>query len=381
VPRNHDTTGPIAIFIASMSDGGAQRAMLKLAGGIASRGYPVDIVLAHADGPFLSEIPPSVRIVDLMSSRVLTSLPRLVAYLRRARPRALLSALGYVNVVAVWARAIARVDTRLAVSERNTLSMADRHASNLRSRLMIPLTRRFYPWADRIVAVSKGVADDLAQVAQIPRHRIDVVYNPIVTPELRAKARASLSHPWFESGAPPVVLAVGRLRPQKDFPSLIRAFAKVRAERPARLLILGEGSERPAIETLVSQLQLRDVVGVPGFVPNPYAYMTRAAAFVLSSRWEGLPGVLIEALYCGLPVVATDCPSGPREILAHGAYGTLVWPGDIDALAKGVDAVLAGGVFPAPPESWRPFELNTIVAQYLEILTGHAATGAASGDG
>jgi glycosyltransferase involved in cell wall biosynthesis len=358
----------LAIFLSAMRVGGAQRAMLKLAQGLSERGYAVDLVLARAEGPFLAEVPASVRVVDLKAPRVLASLMALVRYLRSERPEALLSALNYVNIVALWARRLAGVSTRVVVSERITPSHGAQHASRLRDRLMPQLIRRFYPWADGIVVVSKGVGDDLAQVAGLPRPHMQVIYNPIVTPELREKAQAPLEHPWFEPARPPVILAVGRLRPQKDFPTLIRAFAQVRQTRSARLLILGEGSERPGLEALVGQLGLEQDVSLPGFVANPYPYMARAPLFVLSSRWEGLPGVLIEALYCGALLIATDCPSGPREILADGQYGQLVPVGDVSALAQAMSLALAGkGVRPTQ-ESWRPFEQETVVNQYLKVL-------------
>jgi glycosyltransferase involved in cell wall biosynthesis len=235
---------------------------------------------------------------------------------------------------------------------------------------MPQLIRRFYPWANSIVAVSKGVADDLAQTAGLPRERIQVIYNPVVTPELREKAQTPLDHPWFKPGQPPVLLAVGRMSPQKDFPTLIRAFARVRQTRPAKLLILGEGKERPGLETLVRQLGLGQDVSLPGFVTNPYPYMARTSLFVLSSRWEGLPGVLIEALYCGAPIIATDCPSGPTEILADGRYGQLVPVGDVTALARAIETTLVSKTPDPPPESWRPFELKTVVNQYINMLWG-----------
>jgi glycosyltransferase involved in cell wall biosynthesis len=225
-----------------------------------------------------------------------------------------------------------------------------------------------YPWADGIVAVSQGVADDLAQQIGIPRERIQVILNPIVTPELQRKAKAPLEHPWFSPGQPPVVLAVGRLHPQKDYPTLLEAFAQVRQARPARLLILGEGGERSRLEALIHQLGLEEDVSLPGFVENPFAYMSHASVFVLSSRWEGLPTVLIEALYCGAPLVATDCPSGPREILANGQYGRLVPVSDVRALAKAVEVTLDGDTPSPPPESWRPFELKTVVDQYTRLM-------------
>lgn len=358
----------LAIFISGMWGGGAQRSVLKLAQGIAENGYAVDLVLARAEGPFLAEVPDTARVVDLKASRVLSSLPALVRYLRYERPEAMFSALNYVNVVALWSRRLAGVPTRTVVSERNTLSRAVDHGSSWRGWLMTQLIRRFYPWADGIVAVSKGVADDLAQVARLPRERIRVIYNPIVTPELRQQAHAPLEHPWFTPGEPPVLLGVGRLAAQKGFVTLIRAFAQVREERLARLLILGEGEERAALEALIRQLGLDDDVGLPGFVVNPYPYMARASLFVLSSRWEGLPGVLIEALYCGVPLVATDCPSGPREILAGGRYGQLVPVGDVTAMAGAIETVLNGKGPRPSPESWQPFELRSVVAQYLNLL-------------
>jgi len=256
------------------------------------------------------------------------------------------------------------------VNEQNTLSLEAPHSSRRRHRLVPRFVRRFYPWADGIVAVSQGAADDLARTAGIPADRIQVVHNPIVTPELGELAAAPLEHPWFEPGEPPVVLAVGRLAPQKDFATLIRAFELARQERPARLLILGEGPERPGLEALAADLDLGGSFDLPGRILNPYPYMVRAGAFVLSSRWEGLPSVLIEALFCGVPIVATDCPSGPMEILEGGKYGLLVPVGDVGALAEGIVSALSGDV-PRPTEaSWQPYGQDTVVERYVDVLVG-----------
>ncbi len=359
----NNSTKRLAIFTSRLNGGGAQRALLNLAHEIAKRGYAVDLVFARAKGPLLSEVPASVRLVDLNASRVLTSLPALVRYLQREQPRALLTALHYVNIVALWARRLARVRTKVVVSERNHLS---HEAESL--RLMPYLIRHFYPWADDVVAVSQGVADDLSQVTRLCRERIKVIYNPVVTSELKEKVEVSLQHPWFAPGQPPVVLAVGRLSRQKDFPTLIQAFARVRQSRSARLMILGEGRDRPGIEALIRKLGLEQEVSLPGFVANPYPYMTRAALFVLSSAWEGLPGVLIEALYCGVPLISTDCPSGPREILKNGLYGQLVPVGDVMALARAIEKALSGQARSAPRESWQPFESEAVVDEYLKVL-------------
>jgi len=360
----------LAIFLPDLVAGGAQRSMIKLAGGLAERGYQVDMVLAHASGPFLAEAPDTVRLVDLGAPRVLASLPHLADYLRRERPAAMLSVL-HANLVALWARRLTGIPHRLVVSERNTLSSeVQAYAADWHMWLIPRLVRRCYPWADCVVAVSRGVAADLVRYAKLSPQQVRVIYNPIITPGLRQKAREPLTHPWFAPGAPPVILAVGRLEAQKDFTTLIRAFAQVRRTRPARLLILGEGEERPLLEATAQQLGVQGDVGLPGFVANPYPYMVRSGAFCLSSRWEGLPGVLIEALYCGALLVSTDCPSGPREILAGGRYGLLTPVGDATELAEAIDTALNGDAPRAPQESWQPYELEMVVDQYEDALLG-----------
>jgi glycosyltransferase involved in cell wall biosynthesis len=359
----------IAIFMPSLFGAGGQRSMLNLAHGLTQAGCAVDLVLAQADGPFLADVPSSVRVRDLKASRVLTSLPALVRYLRRERPEAMLSVFAYVNIVALWAWRLARVPTRLFVNEQNTVSFEAGNARSWRGRLTPQLIKRFYPWANGIVVVSHGVRDDMAQLTKIPRERITVIYNPsVVSAEVREKARAHLDHPWFGPDQPPVLIAVGRLQVQKDYPTLIQAFAQVRQKRPVRLLILGEGKERPMLEEMIKKHGVEEDVSLPGFVMNPFAYMARASLFVLSSRWEGLPTVLIEAMCCGTPVVSTDCPSGPREILREGKYGRLVPVGDPTALARAIETTLEARAASPPSESWRPYELDTVVSQYTSLL-------------
>ncbi len=369
-----NTNKSLALFLPGLYEGGAERIMLNLAAGLAVHGYAVDLVLAQSEGPYVEQIPKSVRVVELnvrhrSSFRTFSSLPALLRYLRHERPHALLSALN-ANFVALWARRIAGIPLRLVISEHNTFSLQNQQFPQVYRGLMLQLVRYCYPWADGIVAVSGGVADDLAQVSRIDRDRIQVIYNPIVTPELETKTRDVLKHPWFDPSQPPVVLAVGRLTDQKDFSTLIQAFARVRRTRKARLLILGEGEERPKLEALVRQFALEEDVQLPGFVTNPYPYMARAALFALSSKWEGLPTVLVEALYCGVPVISTDCPSGPFEILRDGQYGQLVQVGNVASMARAMERML-DHTTPSPPrESWQPFELETAIDQYMRLLLG-----------
>jgi glycosyltransferase involved in cell wall biosynthesis len=157
---------------------------------------------------------------------------------------------------------------------------------------------------------------------------------------LRELADTPLNHPWFKPGAAPVILAVGRLIPQKDFQTLIRAFAILQRKSKARLVILGEGRQRLELESLTQELGIAPHVEMPGFVSNPYQYMAGASVFALTSRYEGLPGVLIQALACGCPVISTDCPGGSAEILDHGKYGRLVPINNDTVLADAMDSVL-----------------------------------------
>lgn len=343
--------------------------MLNLARGFAERGLAVDLVLAKAEGPYLSQVPPRVEAVDLGARRVLASLPGLVRYLRHERPAALLSTLPHANVAALWAKRLSGIPVHVVVRESNALSLVAQHTTLTRVRLLPFLVRRFYPWADGIVAVSRGVAEDLAQITRLPLERIRVIYNPVVTPELLKWAEEPVDHHWFDPGEPPVVLGAGRLTKQKDFSTLIRAFALVRQRRLARLMILGEGGERSSLEALVRELGLVDDVALPGFVKNPYAYMARAAVFVLSSVWEGLPNALIEALATGTPVVSTNCESGPAEILENGRYGQLVPVGDVGALAEAIlTALSTAPAVESLQARAREFSLENILDQYLEAL-------------
>ena len=230
------------------------------------------------------------------------------------------------------------------------------------------------PWADEIITVSAGVADDLAAATRIARSRMKVKNNPGVSTELLEQSREPVHHPWFAPGQPPVVLAAGRLKPQKDYPTLLRAFAKVRAKMETRLVILGEGDDRASLGVLADDLGINDDVYLAGFQENPFKFMSKAGVFVLASKFEGLPGVLIQALACGAPVVSTDCPSGPREILEDGKWGPLVPVGDVDRMADEIATVLsrqaAGEDLTPPPSSWAPYEVFGAARRYAEAVLG-----------
>ena len=370
------TEGAIAFFLPSLVGGGAERVVVNLAQGITERGIRVDLVLAAAEGALLDQVSPTVRLVDLRAPRVLRSLVPLAAYLRRERPRVLISSMGHANLIAIWAAKLAGGVAPLIVTEHNTLSQETQRQSRLVGRVWPILLRTFYPWATSVVAVSRGAADDLARTAGLPRHRIEVVYNPVITPAMLALARQAPDHPWLAPGQPPVILGVGRLTRQKDFCNLVRAFAEVRRRRPARLVILGEGPERPAIEALARELGVAEDMALPGFQDNALAYMAGSAVFVLSSAWEGLPTVLIEALAAGTRVVSTDCPSGPREILQDGRLGALVPVGDAAALAGATLEALERPAIAIPTDALLPFTRDASVDHYLRVIESAAPASA-----
>ncbi len=342
--------------------------MLHLAEGLAREGIGVDLVLARAEGPNLTLVPPNVRLVDLRARSTAASWFPLAAYLRREKPDALLSGL-FANIIAILASLISTWRTRVVICEHNTLSVqAKNNRKDWRFRFIPQLARMLYPKADQIVAVSEGVKKDLAALTHLPDERIRVIYNPVITREMTEKGRISPPHAWFRPGEPPVILSVGRLVPIKEFDPLIRVFYEVRQKRNSRLMILGEGPEREKLQDLISRLDLENDVQLPGFLEDPYPFISHASLYVLCSRHEGLPGALIEAMSFGIPLVATDCPSGPREILEGGKYGRLVPSGDWPALEAAILDGLAGKIPPPEKSSWQRYSLEQVVDQYREVL-------------
>lgn len=359
-----DKVRRIALFLPSLAGGGAERVFLTLAEGFLDRGIPVDLVAAGLFGKLLKEIDPRVRVINLGKSRVLFSLPGLARYLKTEQPPVLLSALTHANLIAVWARTLAHSNTRLILTEHLSLQVQ----ANLKHRLLYPLAKWFYPKAEALVAVSDGVADDLQRLLP-PKTDIKVIYNPVNREKISARSKETPDHPWLVKKEEPVLLAVGRLHPNKDYPTLLQALAQINARFPCRLIILGEGKERRKLEDLVRHLGLENIVSIPGFVENPYPYMRNADVFVMSSVFEGLPTVLIEALTCGVNVVSTDCPSGPAEILDHGEYGVLVPIRKPQLLAEAICQTLEE---PANPVKAREraawFDVSRVTERYLQLI-------------
>lgn len=359
----------IACFFSTSGHSGVDRAVKHLIPALARRGYRVDLLKVRRHGPELKEVPAGVEVIDLGSRHTYGCVPGIVRYLRRGRPRVLLSDKDRVNRTALLARLLAGVRTRLVFSSGTTISIDLATRGPLERWVQRNSMGRLYPYADRVIVTSVGVADDMADYTGLARSHIQVVPSPVVPRSLFEATLPRPDHPWFGDPSVPLVLSTGELCPRKDFETLIRAFAQVRVRRPCRLMILGRGKAHDRLSALIRRLDLERDVALPGFVPQPYAYMAHADLFAFTSRWEGLGFVIIEALAVGTPVVSTDCPSGPREILQDGRFGRLVRVGDHEALS---DAMLETLDRPRPKEELRraaaPYEIEAATDAYLSAL-------------
>lgn len=359
----------LAVFVATSGHSGVDRIITNLVTQWAAWGLPVDLLRVRDHGPHLEPLPAGVRAVDLGSAHVNSALPALVRYLRKERPATMLTDKDRVNRMTILARALARVDTRLTVRVGTTVSVNLRDRGAWERWVQRTSMRRLYPLAERVLVPSRGAAEDLAAYTGLARGHISVVPSPILTPALEHLATKPPDHPWLVEPDIPVILGVGELGYRKDFETLVRAFALVRKSRPCRLLILGRGRRREDLLRLAAELEVSGDVDLPGFTANPYPAMAKARLFVLSSRWEGMPVVLIEALACHTPVVSTDCPSGPREILGDGTAGALVPVSDHAAMAAAVttwlDRQVPANVFERIVSDYR---IESSAAAYLHAM-------------
>ena len=342
--------------------------MVTLANAFANRGHEVTMVLIYPRHTYKNELDPKVELVDLNAPRLAVGGLRFARFLRARCPDAVLSTLTRINGWAVIAHRLARSPARLVIREANTPTQEMARKRTRKNQLNQQVIKYLYPKADAVVAPSRGVAQDILRFAPNLSGRIQVIYNPVINEHLYRLCQEPVEHPWFSSKAVPVVLAVGRLVEQKGFDTLIQAFSRIQKVTEAHLVILGEGEKRASLEEMITHLGLSNSVCMLGFQPNPFKYMHRADVFVLSSRHEGLPNVLIQAMACGCPIVSTDCPSGPDEILNGGKFGELVPVDDVEAMAGAILRVLQGNRKSVPEEWLQQFEVERITDQYLRLL-------------
>jgi glycosyltransferase involved in cell wall biosynthesis len=325
-----------ALILPDLRGGGAERVAITIAKDLIEAGNEVDFVLLGEGGELTSIVPPGARIIELRAGRFRDAFRPLIRYFRQTRPEATQAFMWPITVLAILAHRLSGAPGRLAVSDHTTLSRHyDGHGPVHRVLLKWTI-RLLYPLADSRVIVSNDAADDLARFSGIDRDSLTVIYNPVVKP---TEPIRPMDDAWTGEGMR--LLSVGKLKPVKNYPLLLEAFARVAAERPAQLMILGDGPERSGLMRRAAELGVADSLIMPGFALDPWPYYVSADLFVLSSDYEGYPLVLIEALLSGLNIVSTDCQSGPREILDGGRYGRLVPVRDAQKLAEGIAESLA----------------------------------------
>ncbi len=358
----------VGVVISFSGDGGVERMVSNLCAEFAQH-VQVDLLAIRAEGGHVARISPKVNLMHLRAKHAWTAVPEIAAYLRDQRPDALLVAKDRAGRAALRAQKKAGTDTPIWIRLGTNLSAALQRKDAFSRWLRVAPMRRLYPRAAGVIAVSEGVKTDTMAVTGLPAERIEVIRNPVITPTLAEQAADPIPHAWLSDKLVPVVIGMGRLTRQKDFPTLIRAFAKIQSELHSRLIILGEGKDREALQALINELGLSDNALLAGFQSNPYAWLAHADLFVLSSAWEGSPNALTEALALGVPCVAADCPSGPIEILDRGRYGPLVQVGDVDAMAAAMLQTLRA---PLPRQSLRDavqvYHSDISAGRYLQVL-------------
>jgi glycosyltransferase involved in cell wall biosynthesis len=357
----------IAFFIPSLRGGGAERVFVDLANNFAKRGLSVDLVLAQKEGPYLKDVSSKVNIIDLKSKRVLFSLLPLIKYLKSKKPDSLISAIFHANIITLIACLFCRCD--VIVTEHSPFSVTQKKLPLWKRFIVKTAMKLLYGRAKTIVTVSNGVAEDFVKKIGIKKENLHTIYNPVDIKSVLERSKEDSSHKWLKNKEKKVLLGVGRLTEQKDFSTLIKAFVKLRKKKEIKLIILGEGKDRKSLEKLIKELQIENDVDMPGFIDNPYSCMANSDIFALSSEYEGFGNVLVEAMACGTPVVSTDCPCGPSEILDNGKYGKLVPVGDINDLAGAIEETLENPIEKKLlQERAKYFSVEKITKEYIDIM-------------
>jgi glycosyltransferase involved in cell wall biosynthesis len=353
--------------LASLRAGGAERVALNLAEAFHARGHEVDLLVVHRTGKLLDQVPAGIRLVDLGSERASRAVGALRRYVKAEAPTAIISIAFQANLLALVATLGLRHKPKLIVTVHSTLSRAFEGLPALRRWLLTAATKYLYPRADAAISVSHGAAADLARLG-VTAPIIATIYNPVLRSGFAEAVQEKAHHPWLADRKDPVIMTAGRLAEAKNHRLLLAAFGRLLKEEPARLMIIGEGELRSELEAEAASLGIADKVSFTGHIDNPYPFMKEADLFVLSSSWEGFGNVLVEAMATATPVIATDCPHGPREILEDGKWGRLVPVGDADALAEAMLAVLRRGGIDAR-ERAAEFTVERAAGQYLDILS------------
>ena len=358
----------IVLFVPNLEGGGAERMMVNLVNSFERKGFNANLLLARKTGPYVKLVNKNVKIFDLKISFLNPLfLYHLFRFFKKEKPDIVLSAMTLPNVAVLLVKRLAMSSSKVYISERVAMGVQSKNSSSLKETLKPIVARLTYNWADHIIAISNGVSRNLIDTIGISEKKITTIYNPVVTSQL-FKTYPKPSHPFFNMNHR-IILGAGRLVPQKDFKTLIHAFSMLVKQSDIRLIILGDGPQKKELAQLIEQLGLSEKISLPGYVEDLFAYMNHASLFVLSSRWEGFGNVLVEAMAMGCPVVSTNCPSGPAEILSDGKYGELVDIENPEALAKAISNALVKDKNEASlKERANAFSSDVISSLYLEIM-------------
>lgn len=363
----------LSFILPNLETGGAERVVINLSSELSKRDHEVEIVVGDATGELLKEVPDDVQIVNIDSSNipylgVFNMVYPLIDYLKAKNPDIVYSAMNHVNIATIVAKQLSSSESAVVISEHNTPSQIANRFNAVQNKLLYKSAYYLYPLAQEIVAVSEGVADDLASFVDISREQIEVIYNPVVNDDIDTLSEIEMEDPWFEDDDISVVLTVGRLTHQKGFDILIES-AKYLGEE-TKIVIVGEGPLKKELSNSINENDLSEKIRLTGYVDNPYQYMAHADVFALPSRWEGLPTVLIEAMACGCDVVATDCPSGPKEILDSGRFGELVPVEEPMALAEAIRSSLQDEDDKESVQKWvNQFRGSNVTDRYEDLFT------------
>lgn len=333
----------ITFFLPSLEAGGAERNVVNILKNINRDHYAVTLVLADKKGAFLEQIPLEIPIVGLRAKSLVSIFYALRRYFATEKPDVFISSFERFSAVSILARKFSRVKTKCIIIEHTTPSSLYKTTKKMSHKIVAyfflrPLLSFFYKKADAIICVSRAVKDDLLQYVKSP-NLLSIIYNPVVVEELSRLSKEEIDQEWLQNMQTPVIIAVGRLVPAKDYPTLLKAFSLVLQKTPAHLVIVGEGGEQQALEKLSKTFAIDQQVHFLGFQKNPYKYMLRANLFVSTSKREGFSNAIVEAMALGVPVIAAKA-AGPVEIIDHGKNGLLVPIGDAPMLSEKITAVL-----------------------------------------
>jgi glycosyltransferase involved in cell wall biosynthesis len=367
----------ISIFLPTLLIGGAEKSLVELANGLAGLGWRIQLLVMAKEGPLIDELNENVDLIDLKCLSYRHAVFVLARYYKKHRPMVILTSVYATGLAAVAAKILSGYKPKVVIGAHNSLRAKFERPDNIKDKYFLkPLCKLLFPWADGFIAVSKNLALELETLIRLPKHRIRTIYNPVVFRKLAARASEQVAHPWLAVSTQrdfKTLISVGRLVEQKGFDVLLDALFIVRKYCDCRLIIVGGGPLRTDLEAIVSRLRLEENVDFVGWQENPYKFVSRSDLFVLSSRWEGLGNVLIEALACGCPVVATDCQYGPKEILEGGRYGDLVEVNNASDLASKILSTLQTSFPPAESDVRKSrsldFTVEAAVEQYSQYFS------------